>query len=136
MCEEHTENYLRKPSNREQEKNERDKQRVNLNIGELDSSMKDLWLSDSGASNHMCNRESWFTDLNLYTSPRGCTVGNGERVQILGEGRVEVVSSVDGKEVTMILNEFLLILELPADSRGIDIKFREESANLYRMKPQ
>ena len=135
-CSTRPENYIRKPGDKEQpveNASEKEKQRVSLNVGDLDASMRDMWLSDSGASNHMCNRKDWFSELVLYPSPRACTVGNGERTQILGEGKVEVVSSVGENEVAMTLNEVLLVLELPAnllsvgaaDSKGIETKFEK-----------
>lgn len=53
--------------------------------------LKDSWISDSGASAHMCNNLSWFEDIELFDKGRHCVVGDGNKVEIKGIGNISIV---------------------------------------------
>lgn len=135
-CTTKIEDYIKKPSADSKEKsktNEQEKKKISLNVGKIDGSMKNLWLCDSGASNHMCNNEDWFTELVKYSEPASCTIGNGEPVEVIGQGKVEVASLVEGEILELTLHQVLYIPRLPAnlmsvgaaDAMGIWTKFEE-----------
>ena len=46
------------------------------------------WILDSGATCHMCNKESMFTDLHLLHNPLTVMLGDGRNLQAVGRGKV------------------------------------------------
>ena len=46
------------------------------------------WILDSGATCHMCNKESMFTDLHLLHNPLNVMLGDGRNLQAVGCGKV------------------------------------------------
>lgn len=51
-------------------------------------STDDYWLIDTGASDHMTNREDWLTDFAVFEKPQKIRVGNGEALEAYGKGNV------------------------------------------------
>lgn len=81
--------------------------------------LKELWIADSGATAHMCNHEEWFTCLNKYKSPHTVCVGDNRKIAVLGTGEVEVISEVDGSQITGTIKNVLLVPDLATNLLSI-----------------
>ena len=46
------------------------------------------WIVDSGATSHMCNDESIFTNLHALSPPMYVTLGDGRSLQASGRGDI------------------------------------------------
>lgn len=74
--------------------------------------LKLQWLADSGASAHMCNQKGWFSQIELFETPEDCSIGNGKKVKILGNGKVTVLSKNNDPMTKLNLTNVLYIPEL------------------------
>lgn len=99
-CKTKPENYRSKTdSNRDNQaqdliKAQSGPKKVVFSIGELDEKMRNYWFADSGATPHICNNRDWFEDLIEYSQPKTCSVGNGEKVKVIGHGNVTLINRV------------------------------------------
>ena len=108
-------------------------QKVNVifNLGSLGADLKDKWILDSGATQHMCNNKAWFAELKIFEEPKLASVGDGKKIPVLGIGNVNIVAMVNGSEVTGTLTNVSFILSLAtnlmsvsaAAKRGISASF-------------
>lgn len=55
------------------------------------SSEKDAWYNDSGATEHMSCRREWFKNYVEFEMARGVRIGNGDRMQAVGYGDIDVL---------------------------------------------
>ena len=70
------------------------------------------WLVDSGASSHMANDESQFTEQRKLEEPENIKVGDGYFVKAEYEGTVELEVEVNGKMQKCTLKNVLYVPEL------------------------
>lgn len=70
-----------------------------LSLSAAGKQLKNQWILDSGCTEHMCNNKRWFIDLVLFPTPRCTAVGSGDKLQVLAEGQVTLMSNVDGELV-------------------------------------
>lgn len=61
------------------------------------------WIVDSGASNHMTPHREYLTDFKLFEAPRHIYVGNGERVDAIGAGRMPFTMGNSEGELKQVL---------------------------------
>lgn len=90
-----------------------------LQIGSEDSSLRKLWIADSGATSHMCNQEAWFKEYHLYKKPKSVSVGDSRPISVLGIGKVEVLCENGQKGLTAILEDVLLVPQLATNLLSI-----------------
>lgn len=77
---------------------------INMSVGKgVDPA--NYWISGSGATNHMCKVKEWFFELTMFKQPIKCTVGDGNQMDLLGVGSINVVSRVDGIDSESILKK-------------------------------
>ena len=75
---------------------------------ELNQSRKeDVWLLDSGCSNHMCGNKLWFSDLDEEFR-QSVKLGNNSKMTVLGKGNIRM--QVAG--VTQVITDVFYIPEL------------------------
>lgn len=103
----------------EDKDNEQEEFDIVLNIGNIDSTLKNEWVADSGATNHMANNLDWFVEYQQYPMPKWCVVGNGAEVEILGVGKVELLSKVDNRVIWVELQKVLYIPQLTTNLLSI-----------------
>ena len=60
---------------------------------ELDN-MHDLWIVDSGATNHISNKLINFSNLERFVSPSFVSVANGKGSLVKGKGKIKIVSEI------------------------------------------
>jgi hypothetical protein len=60
---------------------------------ELDN-MHDLWIVDSGATNHMSNKLINFSNLERFVSPTFISVANGKGSPVKGKGKIKIISEI------------------------------------------
>jgi len=97
------------------------------------------WAVDSGASQHMCNQKSAFTELTNLEDPVFIRVGNGSRVEAKFMGSVELKTQVRDQCKTVVLNNVLFIPELAenllsvrrAASLGFNFHFGGNSVRVF-----
>ena len=74
---------------------------------------QDQWILDSGATCHMCNNESIFTDLQPLPAPLNVMLGDGQNLQAVGCGKVNLTMNLQqDKKKTCTLHEVLLVPDL------------------------
>lgn len=54
----------------------------------------DIWIIDSGASDHMCNNKSLLHDFQTISNPSHVSIANGHTVPVLGTGNVNLLSDI------------------------------------------
>ena len=81
------------------------------------SSNENIWLADSGASQHMTSHREWFTEFTpIARGELAVTVGNNEVVYALGRGNVPVEADV-GQDV--LRHSLTNVLYLPGIGRKL-----------------
>jgi hypothetical protein len=71
------------------------------------------WIIDSGATGHMCNKESMFTGLQPLPTPMNVILGDGRYLQAVGRGKVILQMNLPkGKKETCTLRDVLLVPDL------------------------
>lgn len=71
------------------------------------------WILDSGATCHMCNKESMFADLHPLPTPLNVMLGDGRSLQAVGCGNVTLTMNLPrGKRETCTLHDVLLVPDL------------------------
>lgn len=121
-CKTRPENYIKKNDDGQQpcdgKSKLEDKQstehnlKVVYNMGNLSYDLKNYWLADSGATSHMSNNKLWFIQLKEFNPPKECSVGNGDRIKIFGEGTVPLICHTNNGDVSVELNHVLFVPDL------------------------
>lgn len=88
---------------------------VIFNTGNLSSHMRFLWIADSGATQHMCNQLEWFSEFKPVDKPVVASVGDGNKVEVLGIGSVPLINNIDGKEVRGVLTNVIYVPALTSN---------------------
>jgi hypothetical protein len=74
---------------------------------------KDMWVVDSGASNHMCNDKNLFEDLRQPSTDKYVSVAKaGIKLKIIGIGTVRLQLKVNNQVVQARLQDTLLVEDL------------------------
>lgn len=60
-------------------------------VGAL-TSKDEIWLEDSGATDHMSKHRNWFRDYVELSTPREITLGNGDVIHAVGRGNIDILS--------------------------------------------
>lgn len=89
-----------------------DEDGIVFNVVDLKGSVKDKWVSDSGASCHMSNNARWFKKLEVPTKPRFVFVGDGKRLEVTAVGIIDIESLVGDKWIPSKLSNVLLVPDL------------------------
>lgn len=91
-------------------------------------SSEDCWLIDSGASDHMTSRRSWFSEFRQFSVPTKIRIGNGEQLFALGQGEILIETYVGGAWIPGMLYDVLFVPDTKqnlfsvkvAAKRGVD----------------
>ena len=68
------------------------------------------WILDSGATCHMCNKESMFRNLQALTTPLNVTLGDGRKLKAVGRGNVVLTMNLpQGKVKSRTLHDVLFV---------------------------
>ncbi|CAF0996316.1 unnamed protein product [Brachionus calyciflorus] len=102
----------------------------------LNSEAKNIWLLDSGATNHLCCIKSMFSDLKPHSSK--VKVGDGRDLEVMGIGNIKakIKSKNDLKSIT--IENVLYVPELSVNlisigklsRKGFKIIFEREKCNI------
>lgn len=71
-----------------------------------------VWLIDSGATDHMTYRRDIFTKFEKFEEPITIRLGNGELTPAYGKGNVEIETYVDGKCILGTMYDVLFVPKL------------------------
>lgn len=92
---------------------------------------RDVWVLDSGASDHMCNRREWFQ--NYTDASTSVTIGNGTKIVARGKGDIDILA-YDGND--WIQKQILDVLYVPeihmnlfSSGRVMDRGYEQRSNN-------
>ena len=78
------------------------------------------WTVDSGATSHMCNDQSMFTELTQLGSGEKVTLGDGSSLDVAGEGTVDMdMILTDGTRRACALQTVLYVPELSYNLVGV-----------------
>ena len=56
------------------------------------SNVHDLWIIDSGATDHITNKQDPLLDFQKFLPPAQISVANGKNAPVLGEGKIKLLS--------------------------------------------
>ena len=73
---------------------------------------QEQWILDSGATCHMCNKESMFTALQTLPTPMTVMLGDGRNLQAAGRGNVMLTMNLPKVKKTCTLYYVLLVPDL------------------------
>ena len=105
----------------------------------LAATSKDIWIVDSGATCHMCNDETFFSELNTLNEPQEVSLGDGHKLQAVAEGEVLLHMLLpDGSTKRCTLKNVLLIPKLAynllsvskASEKGKTVNFDESGCEI------
>lgn len=63
----------------------------------ISSSNEDVWIADSGATEHMTSRKEWFSELKMSNANRFVCIANNEKLPIEGSGTIQIEAFVENK---------------------------------------
>lgn len=97
----------------------------------------DFWVIDSAASDHMTNQREWFSVLKEFQKPVDIKIGNGDNIQALGKGNIEIETFVNNETITVIIYDVLFIPDLKqnlfsvklAAKQGVDFSITDNVKN-------
>lgn len=99
----------------------------------------DDWFIDSGASEHMSPNKNYFLDFKEI-SHRSVRIANDQNLQYLGQGKIEVISRIDNREVKITLQNCLYVPDLKVNLisvskltvLGFDVKFDNQKCTVSK----
>ncbi|KAK2578707.1 hypothetical protein KPH14_012663 [Odynerus spinipes] len=113
------------PKLREQNRNF-DKTDRHAFVGSVDQgNSQDHWLIDSGASDHMTNRRDYFCKLREFSVPTKVRVGNGEELQAIGQGDIDIETCVNGKWAPGTMYDVLLVPDMKHNLFSVKVAARK-----------
>ncbi|CAL9000576.1 unnamed protein product, partial [Prunus brigantina] len=59
----------------------------------ISSTMSNVWVIDSGATDHMTNKKQYLCDFENFTKAHSVSVANGTDVTVLGQGKVKFLGT-------------------------------------------
>ena len=62
----------------------------------------DLWVIDSGATDHMSNKLTNFSDVTFFSTPACVSVANGKGAPVKGKGKMKLVSYTVNSDVLYV----------------------------------
>lgn len=109
-------------------------------VSDEDTSLKKLWIADSGATSHMCNQESWFRECHWYKEPKTVSVGDSRPVSVLGIGTVDVLCENGQSTLAATLEDVLFVPNLATNllsigkvvDKGISTVFRGDKVTFAK----
>lgn len=72
----------------------------------------DKWYMDSGASDHMCNRQDWFRNFKQVEPPIPVRIGNGKSIYACGKGDIYILSFDEKKWISKHLADVLYVPDI------------------------
>lgn len=69
----------------------------------LSARYDDVWIGDSGATQHLTMRKDWLTEFSTAGAQRGVKVANGDLLDVLGTGKVEIEVLVNNRWIKRYL---------------------------------
>lgn len=105
-CRVNPNNFVKKSANRSSEKNYNqtkiNEKEFSYAINHLKEDQKDIWIKDSGASNHYCNNKEILHQYKEYKENRKVEVASGISYNIIGEGKILVNSFLPKNENRLV----------------------------------
>jgi hypothetical protein len=62
----------------------------------LNAEQDDVWIADSGATDHVTHRKEWFSALKFFEVPIKVHIGNKSTMDALGKGIIHFEALVNG----------------------------------------
>ena len=90
------------------------------------------WILDSGATCHMCNKESMLSDLKPLPIPLSVTLGDGQKLQATGQGKVVLMMNLpQGNSESCTLHDVLLVPGLAYNLLSITAASRRRKVTTF-----
>ena len=90
------------------------------------------WILDSGATCHMCNKESMLSDLKPLPIPLSVTLGDGRKLQATGQGKVVLMMNLpQGNSESCTLHDVLLVPGLAYNLLSITAASRRRKVTTF-----
>jgi hypothetical protein len=68
----------------------------------MDGGLEDMWLMDSGCSQHMTGNKKWFSSLTPLSHKEYVTFGDDKKGKVLGTGVIKVNDSFTLNDVALV----------------------------------
>lgn len=68
-------------------------------IGTTDINRNDIWVIDSGATDHMSKRRDWFSTFQEFEEPVKIGMGNGTDMTAYGKGNIDFFIYRDNEQI-------------------------------------
>ena len=74
---------------------------------------KNIWIQDSGATQHMCHRKEWFSNYEELAEPVMVLIGNGSELEGIGVGDIELEAYDNKNWRKVVLQNVLFTPHMP-----------------------
>ncbi|UYV65269.1 hypothetical protein LAZ67_3003763, partial [Cordylochernes scorpioides] len=101
---------------------------------------EDIWIGDSGATNHITRNESFYTSYKDFTTQQTVKVGGNEKLIAYGSGTITIETCVKGKWQTHYLTDVwyvpnfsrsVMSLQCTLD-KGFEMKMDKKGCKLFK----
>jgi hypothetical protein len=114
------------------------KEDIVFHISEKHKNIKNVWILDSGATNHNCCDKDMFEILKKYSST--VKVGDGRKLQVKGFGQIECDIITNDNKKKLNITEVLFVPDLSTNlisigilsKKGFEITFKEDKCIIKR----
>ena len=105
-----------------------------FNTSENNFDSRNVWLLDSGASNHSCCNEEFFSSMNSYNS----VIKVGRELQVKGIGTIDLKVKFQNRIINIKINETLYVPDLSVNlisigklsKKGYSVFFEKDSCKI------
>lgn len=78
-------------------------------IGTKDIDRTDIWVIDSGATDHMSRRRDWFSSFEEFKEPVNIGMGNGSNMTAYGKGNIDFVMCRNNEQIIGTIFDVLYV---------------------------
>lgn len=108
-------------------------------LGSRDAGQEDVWIIDSGATDHMSRRREWFSSYEEFEEPISINSCNGSPLIAYGKGKVDFECIVNGVRVSGAIHDILYMPEIvhnlfsvkSESVKGLDFYVKNNGANCF-----
>jgi len=109
----------------------------------LNHGVRNPWILDSGASQHMCRENSYFSSLTNFDVPKHVVIGDGRTLEAVAYGKVDLKLRLPNKQSKLCtLDNVLLVPNLSANlisiskvaENGNKVEFAASNCKVFNVK--
>lgn len=144
----HEQGHLKRDCPKNEKQNDRSESNFSTNddneafVAEILSSERDedLWIADSGATDHLTKNKHWFSTLSYFENPIKIHIGDKSTMDAVGRGDINFEATVDGKWSSYVMKNVLYVPQArrnlfsvtSAVDKGLEFKSSSTSCEFSR----